>query len=419
MRATVEYGKKQIEFDLPPGTECAVVEPATPPAIEDPEEAIRKTILSPDGTNPLARLAEGRESAVIVVPDATRPLHLRSVLPPILETVTAAVPAKRVTILFATGMHRPVTRDEAISLLGPQIESAIHSVSHDPEDVESIGTTGRGTPMLLNRGYLAHDLRIIIGLVEPHLLAGFSGGRKLIAPGIVGLDAMPVLHGPDIIGHPKTRVGILNENPFHREAMEIATAARVDFAVHVVNGKARLPAGLFAGDLDHSYREACRFLTASTRRETGGDLDLVVTSGGGAPLDRTFYQSVKGIVTAESIVKPGGTVLLAASCEEGWGSEPFTGLLGTVPNLPSFLEWSRRPGSFRLDQWMVQHLREAMENLSVSLYSGNLEEKRAESYGILPVRSIEHGIASALDGIENPRMAVLPEGPYTWVVPRR
>jgi len=414
MTVTVDYGERSLAVPFPPGVEADVIVPSYPPAAEDGKQAVRRALESPIGCAPLAELARAKGSAVIVVPDGTRPLPLPVVLPPLLETVASAIPPERITILFATGMHRPVQEEEARRLLGEAVFRRFPWRSHDAEDTEELGRTERGTPIALSRTYLAHDLRVVVGLVEPHILAGFSGGRKLIAPGVIAIGSMPILHGPDIIGHEKARIGILDGNPFHQEALAIARAAQVDFALNVTLAEKRQVAGVFGGDVDRAHREACDELVRYVRRTTQTRYDLVITSGGGAPLDRTFYQSVKGICTSIPLAKREGPVLLAASCSHGWGSEPFTTLLAKVADLRSFLRWAKEPGAFSRDQWMVQHLREAEEEVSVRVYSEGLERDQARAYGVTTVDSLEEGIAAALEGIEHPAVALLPHGPYTW-----
>ncbi|RPJ47796.1 MAG: nickel-dependent lactate racemase [Candidatus Latescibacterota bacterium] len=417
MVAEIAYGAGRLPVRLPAGVAADSVDAREPEPLASPERAIAEALRRPIDAPPLADLAKGRSSAVILVPDGTRPIPLPLVLPPILESIERSIPRERIEVLFATGMHRPVGAEEARRLLGPELADTVRWVSHDCEKTRTIGRTGRGTPVSLSETYLGADLRVAVGLVEPHLLAGFSGGRKLVAPGVIGIEAMPILHGPEIIGHRMARVGILDGNPFHEEALAIASAARLDFAVSVTIGRGRRVAGVFAGEFDRSHRAACDVVARDSRVRTRGGRDLVVTSGGGAPLDATFYQSVKGIAGAEPLLRKKGAVLLCASCREGWGSEPFTSLLAETPDLESFLAWAGREGSFRRDQWMVQHLREAMERVDVYLYSDRIDPEEARRFGLRPVSSPEEGIGAALEGGRDPSVAIIPEGPYTWAAP--
>jgi len=380
MEARVAYGSGFVPMKIPAGIAADILDAEEPFPLADPAQAIAAALASPIDSPPLADLAQERSSAVVLVPDATRPLPLSVVLPPILDALETALARERITILFATGMHRPVSEGEAAHLLGSELAGSIRWISHDCERTRTIGRAPRGTPIALSETLLEADLRLAVGLVEPHLLAGFSGGRKLVAPGVIGLEAMSVLHGPEIVG------------------------------------KGRRISGVWAGEIDRSHRAASSAVEKSARVATDGERDLVITSGGGAPLDATFYQSVKGIVGAEALARERGAVLLCASCGEGWGSEPFVSLLEEARDLPSFLEWAARPGSFRKDQWMVQHLREAMEKVEVYLFSERLDAKRARAFGLKPVRSPEEGIEAALAGIADPSVAVIPRGPYTWAV---
>jgi len=417
MEARVAYGKGEITLRLPEGVSAEILEANEPEALADGPAAVAEAIARPIESPPLAELAEGKSSAVFSVPDATRPIPLDVILPPLLDAIAPSIPPERVLLLFATGMHRPVSADEARRLLGKRLAAEIHWESHDPERTRRLGTTTRGTAIDVDERFLDADLRVTVGLVEPHLLAGFSGGRKLVGPGLVSLETLRLLHGPAIIGHAKARAGILDGNPMHEEALAIAEASGLHFAVNVTIGKGRGLSGVFAGEPDRAHRKACNVIARTAGCAAAGNRDLVITCGGGSPLDATFYQSVKGIVGAEPVVRRGGTILLCTPGQEGWGSDSFLSLLRSLPDLDSFLAWANEPGHFIKDQWMVQHLREASAHCRVLLYSDHLDGAEAERLGLIPVRSPEEGVALAIDGIPNPSVAVVPKGPYTWIQP--
>lgn len=414
MSVRVAYGEGTIEVPLPRGVRADMIHSKEADPLPDPAASIAEALARPIGSPPLADLAAGKRSAVLSVPDGTRPTPLHLILPPLLEAITPSIPMENVLVLFATGMHRPVTEEEAGRLLGKRLAAEVRWESHDPSRTKNLGRTERGTAVDVNGKFLDADLRIAVGLVEPHLLAGFSGGRKLVGPGLVSMETMRVLHGPEIVGHGKARAGVLDGNPMHEEALAIARAAGLHFAVNVTLGEGRRLAGVYAGEPDRSHRAACEAVAKTAARDPGGR-DLVITSGGGAPLDVTFYQSVKGIVGAERLVKPGGAILLCASCGEGWGSEPFLSLLMETPDLASFLAWASKEGNFRRDQWMVQHLREAMAGKRIYVYSEHLDRSTASILGLTPVDSPEKGVDAAIHGSANPLVAVIPNGPYTWV----
>ena len=417
MSIGLAYGEGRLPIHLPERFEATIVEGRETDPVADLRRAIEESLSAPIGSPPIEELASGRSSAVISVPDATRPIPLDLILPPILERIESNIPREKILVLFATGMHRPVTAGEAVRLLGEKIAGGYRCESHDPDRTRTLGVTARGTSMDVDELFLDAELRVAVGLVEPHLLAGYSGGRKLVAPGLVSLETMRVLHGPAIVGHGKARTGVLDGNPMHEEALEIASAAGLHFTLNVTLGRGRAISGLFAGDVDASHRMACEALAERAMVRTAGGRDLVITCGGGAPLDATFYQSVKGIVGAAPLVKEGGSILLCASCDEGWGSDYFISLLKETPDLPSFLAWASKEGNFRRDQWMVQHLREAMQGRRVYVWSENLDRITASILGLTPVESADDGIDAALHGSANPSVAVIPDGPYTWAVP--
>ncbi len=417
MNIELAYGEGRLPIHLPEGIEATAIGGREADPAADPRRAIEESLSGPIDSPPIEECASGRSSAVISVPDATRPIPLDVILPPVLERIESNIPREKILVLFATGMHRPVTAGEAVRLLGEEIAREYRWESHDPDRTRTIGITARGTSMDVYERFLDAELRVAVGLVEPHLLAGYSGGRKLVAPGLVSLETMRVLHGPEIVGHGKARTGVLDGNPMHEEALEIALAAGIHFTLNVTLGRGRAISGVFAGDVDASHRMACEVLAERAKVRTVGERDLVITCGGGAPLDATFYQSVKGIAGAAPLVKEGGSILLCASCNEGWGSDHFLSLLKDTPDLPSFLEWASREGNFRKDQWMVQHLREAMQGRRVYVYSEHLDRITTSILGLTPVESADQGIDAALHGSANPSVTVIPDGPYTWAVP--
>lgn len=415
MTYSVSFGSDSLQFSLPESIGAEVIESRYPPPLPDPEAELLRSIREPIGSAPLSRLAEGRSSAVIVIPDGTRPLPLPPILAPLLRELTPAIPLSKITILFATGMHRPVGGEERLKLLGDAVDHTVHVVSHDPDDVRPIGESPMGIPVSLDRRYVDADLRIVVGLVEPHLLAGFSGGRKMIAPGIIGLNAMPTLHGPYLIGHPDSTAGKMAGNPFHEEIEAIAGMAGVHFAISGTIDDAHRLTGFFSGELIESHRAATEWYRERSLVRVERRWPVVVTCGGGAPLDATLYQSIKGVVAALALLEPGGTVVLAASCDEGWGSDSFVSLLEEFDRLESFLDWAQLPGSFRRDQWMAQHFLEAKEECRIVLCSTRKGGRRPGSFGIEVIDNLEEGIRSITRKKGAREIAILPRGPYTWV----
>ena len=301
----------------------------------------------------MAQLAKGRTSACIVISDVTRPVPNRVILPPILRTLERqGIPSEQITILIATGIHRPNEGKELEEMVGVDIMNNYRIVNHfsgKPETLKYLGVTQNRTPVYINRTYLESDLKIVTGLIEPHLMAGYSGGRKAICPGITSVETMKVMHGPHILEHPKASVGILEGNPFHREATEIAQMAGVDFCINVAIDDKRQITGVFAGDLVEAHLAGSKFVEKQATVTLPQPVDAVLVSSAGYPLDTTFYQAIKGILTAVEIVKSDGSIILVAECSQGIGSKPFTELVLTTRDLKQFVRDIYNPTKFVID----------------------------------------------------------------------
>lgn len=417
MKLGLAYGKEGLEVTLPDGANVEVLGMRPMPPLGDPAGAVKGALAEPIGSAPLAEMAGGRGSACVVISDVTRPVPNRVILPPILRTLEeSGIPKDRITLLVATGIHRPNEGDELIGMVGEEIVRKYRIVNHHAtvrEEMSPLGETCGGVPILVNTTFLAADLRIVTGLIEPHLIAGYSGGRKAICPGISSLETVKWLHGPDILEAPQCVEGVLEGNPFHEAALEIARKARVDFIVNVAMDEARRISGVFTGDLEGAHRAGMAFVEQQVRAEVPEPVDIVVTTGAGWPLDLTYYQALKGVTAALPIVKPGGTILLAAQCAEGIGGPQFTKLMIETESPEAFMEAVRRPGFFVTDQWMVEELCKVLRKARVLRYSEGIPPHHR--FGLLaePVASVEAGVelARRMHG-QDARIAVIPKGPY-------
>ena len=309
MLVTMRYGSSGRQVEFPEGN-TTVLRMRTLPALQEPSRALKASLEAPIGCAPLAELARGKRTACVVISDITRPVPNELLLNGILGVLEGyGIARDDILILIATGVHRPNLGDELVRLVGAGIAGQYRIENHYATELDQhtdLGQTSRGTRALIDRRYCEADLKITTALVEPHLMAGYSGGRKAICPGLASLETMKIMHGPGILEHPNASPGVLDGNPFHEEALEIARMAGVDFIVNMALDEARQPVGVFAGELDAAHRRACAIVSQQTRVEVE-PADIVVTSSAGAPLDATFYQAIKGPVGALSAVKPGGT----------------------------------------------------------------------------------------------------------------
>jgi lactate racemase len=417
MRVTLDYGRTGLDVDLPDERVVGplAIRPASP--LPDPEAAVAAVLRCPTGTPPLAELARGRRDACILVCDITRPVPNRLLLPPILRILEEqGMPREKILILIATGLHRPNEGAELDELLGPEIVGRYRVENHRGKALDEhdyLGTTPNGAPIYLDRRYLRADLKITTGLIEPHLMAGYSGGRKVICPGIAALETVKIWHGPRFLEHPRADCGILDGNPVHEENTRIALQAGCDFIVNVsIDGQRRLT-WVGAGDMIRAWHEGVRFVEGIVRVPVPEALDVVVTSCAGYPLDTTWYQAVKGLTGALPIVKQGGTIILAASLSEGLGSPEFQRLIAENPDLRVFKQRILGQDYFVMDQWQLEELAKVVERCCVKVVSHGLDADTLRRCSVEPAETVEKAVADALaDYGPNARMAVIPKGPY-------
>ena len=327
MQVHLEYGRDGLSVDLPADRVVRTLAYKDAEPLDDPARALLATLQHPISSPSLETLAQERQDACIVICDITRPVPNRLILTELLATLhRSGIPAERVLILVATGLHRPSTTDEIVEMVGPEIAQQYRIEDHHGQVLEEhthLGDSPRGVPIWSDSRYLQADLKITVGLIEPHPMAGFSGGRKLSCPGIAALETVKVWHGPDFLEHPKADCGILDGNPVHEENTWIARRAGCDFIVNVVMDDQRRPLKFVSGDMEAAFLAGVDFVRKVVTDTVETPVDVVVTSGAGYPLDTTFYQSIKGLTGALPIVKEGGTIVLAASMSEGIGSPQF------------------------------------------------------------------------------------------------
>ncbi len=415
---SLPYGESEITINLPKDRVKAILHSKSAPPLKDVEERIKLALENPIASPPLRELAKGRKNACIVISDITRPVPNRVILPPLLSSLEeAGIKRENILILIATGLHRPNVGEELERMVGKYIMENYRIENHSARDASQqrfVGTTKRGTEIWVNRLYLEADLRILTGLIEPHFMAGYSGGRKSICPGISGIETVKVQHGPRFLEHPNADNGILEGNPFHEEALEIAKRVGVDFILNVTINRQREITGIFAGHLERAWEEGVRFLEDFVKVPIDEPVDIVLTHGGGYPLDTTFYQTVKGMVGALPILKPGGAILIASSCSEGVGSAEFRQLLWETKSLPEAVERMFDPSFFIIDQWEVEELAKVYKKArEVYLYTDGLTEEEMKHCFVTPCRNIEETIDRLLNFYGNDaQIAVLLEGPY-------
>ncbi len=416
MRVDFAFGRAGLPLELPPGFDYRLLEARSAQPLADADGAIARALDAPVNSRPLAELARGRASAAISVCDITRPAPNRIVLPHVLARLEAAgIPREHIVILIATGLHRPATDAEICEIAGPEIASAYRVENHDARDFAAhrdLGTTRAGTPVYVDERFVSADLRMTLGFIEPHLMLGFSGGRKLVVPGLAAQETIKVIHSPRFMREPRSVEGSIEDNPLHRELVESARMARHDFIVDVALARDRSIAGVFAGDPVAAHRCGVEFVSRVMLETLDAPVDAVITTCAGYPLDLTFYQAVKGVTAASHIVKQGGRILLLAACEEGAGAAEFRGMLKEFASHTQFLRHIER-APVVVDQWQLEKLALVASKADVLFHVPGLPEEYHAALWGKAYPSAEAAVSALLAPLApGARVAVIPEGPY-------
>ena len=418
MKSFFFFGKTGIEVEVPDGISCRELRSRKAVAVENETAAVEEALDSPIASPPLLDLARGKNTAAISVCDITRPAPNRTTLPPLLKRLhDAGIPKENIIILIATGLHRAATPEEVDIIVGPEIAGKYRVVSHNArarEDHRFLGETRRGTPVYVDERFMSADLHITLGFVEQHLMLGFSGGRKLIVPGLAAQETIKVIHSPKFIREPLATEGSIEGNPLHAELLECARMARHDFIVDVALTQERKIAGVFAGNPVRAHAVGVEFVEKACLEEIDEPADLVITSAAGFPLDLTFYQSVKGITAATHLAKPGAKILLIAECAEGMGSEEYKRMIRTMGDFADYLD-EVRDQPVDVDRWQVEKLALAGVQNDLYFYAPGVARAELGRLGPRAFNTLDEAITAVLRDLpRNARVTLVPEGPYTF-----
>lgn len=416
MRVEMAFGKKGLSLELPGSFDYRILEARGAKPAADPQGQLEQALERPIHSPGLRELANGKRSAAISVCDITRPAPNRLTLPPILRILhEAGIPKEEIRILIATGLHRPATDAEIREIVGPEIAASYAVLNHDARNLSEhrfLGETRRGTPAYIDRRFLDADLHITLGFIEPHLMLGFSGGRKLVVPGLAAQETIKVIHSPKFMREPAAVEGSIEQNPLHQELCEIAAMARHDFMLDVALARDRSIASVFAGNAIEAHRQGVRFVSETLLERLDEPVDAVITSAAGYPLDLTFYQAIKGITAAHHILKPGGTILLLAECQEGVGAPEFRDMVRSFGTYGGFLD-AIRSTPVIVDQWQLEKLALVGQRFEVLFYVPGLPEDLRSGFGVNMFGSAEAALGALADRLKpGARVAVIPEGPY-------
>jgi lactate racemase len=419
MRMLMHYGRQGLPVDLPDSWNVTVLAKPAMPVVPDPHAAVQAALDAPVGSGLLEQEARGRATACILVCDVTRPVPNGLLLRPLVERLLAAgLRPEGVTILVATGLHRPNEGEELDRLIDdPWVQRTVRVENHDARDPAAhvaVGTTRTGIALALDRRFVEAGVRVAVGLVEPHFMAGWSGGRKLILPGIAYADTIAAFHAARMIGHPGAGTCRLEGNPLHEAQMEMVSLLGRVLSMNVVIDEGRRLSFACFGGIVESHAAAVRAAEPYFRVRAPGRFRTVLASGAGFPLDATYYQAVKGICAGAEILEPGGDLFVVSECAEGFGSDAFRLSQRRLHDRGRQLFRAEAFAKQRadVDEWETVMLLTALEKGCVHLYTAGLSAEERSLSCAEPCTDLVAELAACVERDPARRIAVIPEGPY-------
>jgi|TARA_B110000967_G_scaffold209466_1_gene265779 nickel-dependent lactate racemase len=420
MQVDINYAKGNLTLDLDDRYDVTVIAKNPMPVLADPKAAIIEAINNPVGGGVLDDLAGPGKTACILICDITRPVPNGLFLPILIKRMMdQGVTASDITVLVATGLHRPNEGAELEELVGSEwVMNTVNIVNHfardDATHTDLGKTETRGTSVLIDSRFVDADIKIATGLVEPHFMAGYSGGRKVIAPGVAHADTITTFHNAEFMENPNAINCNLIGNPLHEEQLEIVKMVGGALALNTVIDEHRQLSMVTFGEIIESHAQAVNFVKSYTEVTVPQLFKTVVTSTAGYPLDKTYYQTVKGMVGAMDILEPGGNLIIASACDEGMGSDEFVEsqkrLISLGPD--GFLTEIQKKSRADIDEWQTEMQLKPMRIGTIHLYTDGLSDEELVLTGVNIVTSVEDAIAQSVQQSGDNRIAVIPEGPY-------
>lgn len=415
----IAYGRSSLHVQLPRHITPVMIRKIALSKLQNQHDAVRLALEQPVSTQPLSQLAKGKASACILICDITRPVPNKLFLRPMIETlIKAGMASENIKIVVATGLHRPNEGDELLELIGdPWVLNTVsvenHFARNDSEHID-LGRTSRGTPVKIDRRFVEADLRIVTGLIEPHFMAGWSGGRKVVAPGVAHHETIRTFHSARFMEDPLAIQCNLVENPLHEEQLEIVRKVGDIYALNTVLDEDRDLVYVNFGEIVLSHLAAVEFISEATIVKVPRRFKTVVTSSAGYPLDKTYYQTIKGMVTPLDILEPGGTLIIASECSEGFGSPEFQVAQRKMVELgpERFLATLKAKTFAEIDEWQTEMQLKPMRIGNVQLYTTGLSEEERCITGVEMIDSFEQAIIESTISHNDPEIAIIPEGPY-------
>lgn len=416
MKTKIPYHKTHIPIEIPDENfVCSLVANSENFKMTGTEqEIVERALDNPIGSKSLEELVQGKKNMVIISSDHTRPVPSRITMPIILRRIRQANPDIKITILIATGFHRPTTKQELIDRYGAEIVAKENIVVHRSRDDEmaDLGTLPSGGKLLLNKVAIDTELLIAEGFIEAHFFAGFSGGRKAILPGIASATTVMANHCSEFIASPFARTGILENNPIHKDMLYAAAQAKLAFILNVVIDAKKQIIAAFAGDSEKAHVKGCEFVLNMSQVEKN-PTDIVITTNGGYPLDQNIYQSVKGMTAAEANCKAGGVIIMVAGLSDGHGGESFCKMVTEAQSPQKLLEeFSHIPrNETKPDQWEAQILCRILSKHKIIMLTDMCDEQLITGMHMEYAKTFDAALKRAFEIMgENATVSLIPDG---------
>ena len=415
MKIELQYGRSGLRIDVP-SDNVTVLAPRFLEGLADEAAGFRSAVRNPIESRPLKELISERDKVALVIPDVTRPLPTARLLPWLFSEL-AHVPGKNFVIINGTGSHRANTEAELIEMVGSEVYANYRVVNHNGHDMETLAPVGKtidGRTLLLNKEYAGADKRIVLGFIEPHFMAGFSGGYKGVFPGVADVDSIMHYHRASVIGDPRSTWGQIAGNPTQQQIRRNGSILPVDFCINVTLNVKKQITRFFCGDVLAAHDQGCSFAKETAMIPCRDSFPIVVTTNGGYPLDQNLYQAVKGMSAAAQVVGLGGLILAASRCNDGFPSHGnFHKLLVEHTSPKAILDTILTPDFSMYDQWEAQLLALILLKARVGLFS-DLAPKEVWQAHLIPITDLEAAISAELRRVgKDAPIAVLPEGPMT------
>jgi len=415
MRTQLQYGRGDLTTEIP-SSDVTVLRTKHERGLPDEVAAFREAVRSPIGSASLKEVVGATERVAVVIPDITRPLPSDRLLTWLFEELSHVAP-ENFTIVNGTGSHRPNTEEELAAMVGREVATRYRVVNHDAHDPGTLafaGTSPEGRDVYMNREYVEADRRIVLGFIEPHFMAGFSGGYKGVFPAVADVDSIMHYHRASVIGHARSTWGVLEDNPTQDQIRANGSLLPVDFLINVTINRAREITGFFCGEVLAAHGRGCEANKASVMVACEREYPIVVTTNGGYPLDQNLYQAVKGMSAAYQIVSEGGLIISASRCNDGFPNHGnFRKMLLEHSSPEDMLETIYSPGFSVFDQWQVQLFALILQRARVALYS-EIPPDDVRRVHLEPVEDIKAAVSEELKNLsQDAPVAVLPEGPMT------